>query len=142
MPYAFVVPKEIVSKYAKDVRVHPVGTGAFRFKQWDEGSTLIFLKNPNYWRKDEAVSIGLHNDLIYAARIVEPKLERLQTFLQDSFPAHWLMSGSGAVHFVVHGDEDVRKLETLLSGTGTRKGTVQVVSDVVVWDTYTRDPWV
>lgn len=53
MPYAFVVPKEIVTKYAKDVRVHPVGTGAFKFKQWDEGSTLIFLKNPNYWRKDE-----------------------------------------------------------------------------------------
>lgn len=53
MPYAFVVPKEIVAKYGKDVRVHPVGTGAFKFKQWDEGSTLIFLKNPNYWRKDE-----------------------------------------------------------------------------------------
>jgi peptide/nickel transport system substrate-binding protein len=54
MPYAFVVPKEIVQKYGKDFRVHPIGTGPFRFKHWDENSTLIFLKNERYWRQDSS----------------------------------------------------------------------------------------
>lgn len=71
MNYAFVIPKEAVQKYGKDFRVHPVGTGPFKFKQWDEGSTLIFLKNENYWRKDslgrplpylDAIQISFIND--------------------------------------------------------------------------------
>ncbi|MCB9232228.1 MAG: ABC transporter substrate-binding protein [Bacteroidia bacterium] len=49
MPYAYVVPKEAVEKYGKDFRSHPVGTGPFRFKSWDEGSSLILLKNEHYF---------------------------------------------------------------------------------------------
>ena len=44
MPYAYVVPKEAVEKYGKDFRVHPVGTGPFVFKSWDEGNNLVLLK--------------------------------------------------------------------------------------------------
>ena len=71
MPYAFVVPKEGIVKYGKDFRVHPVGTGAFTFKHWDEGSTLIFIKNENFWRRDslgnrlpylDAVQVSFIND--------------------------------------------------------------------------------
>jgi peptide/nickel transport system substrate-binding protein len=53
MQYCYVVPHEGVQKYDKEFRNHPVGTGPFKFKVWEEGSTLIMLKNPNYWRKDE-----------------------------------------------------------------------------------------
>jgi ABC-type transport system substrate-binding protein len=53
MPYAFVVPKEAIAKWGKDYRVHPVGTGPFKFDRWEENNSLIMLKNENYWRFDE-----------------------------------------------------------------------------------------
>ncbi|MBO3116041.1 ABC transporter substrate-binding protein [Winogradskyella sp. DF17] len=66
MKYCSVVPKEIVSYYGKDFRSHPVGTGPFQFKRWEENIKLVFRKNPNYFELDnngtqlpylEAVSI-------------------------------------------------------------------------------------
>lgn len=53
MQYAYVVPKEAIDKYGKDFRAKPVGTGPFFFKTWDESNLLVFLKNQNYWKKDE-----------------------------------------------------------------------------------------
>ncbi|TAG57201.1 MAG: ABC transporter substrate-binding protein [Cytophagales bacterium] len=52
IPYAYVVPKEVVEKWQKDFRTHPVGTGAFKFKMWEEKTTLVFEKNKNYWKYD------------------------------------------------------------------------------------------
>ena len=54
MPYAYVVPHEAVAKYGKDFREHPVGTGPFRFKLWDDGNVLLYERNPHYWRRDRA----------------------------------------------------------------------------------------
>lgn len=53
MPYTYVVPKEAVQEYGRDFRSHPVGTGAFTLKQWDQGNSLILEKNPNYWDQDK-----------------------------------------------------------------------------------------
>jgi ABC-type transport system substrate-binding protein len=106
MPYAFVVPKEAIDKYGKDFRVHPVGTGAFCFKQWDEGSTLIFLKNPHYWRKDEA-----GNRL--------PYLDAIQvSFINDKTLA-FLTFSQGKLDFLV-GIED-NSPELFLEQDGTLK---------------------
>lgn len=52
MPYTFVVPHEAIEKYGKDIARHPVGTGPFKFKEWDEGNSLTLVKNGRYWRKD------------------------------------------------------------------------------------------
>jgi ABC-type transport system substrate-binding protein len=54
MPYAYVVPKEVVEKYGKEFRTHPIGTGPFKFKLWKENSALVLLKNENYFRTDSA----------------------------------------------------------------------------------------
>jgi len=71
MPYAYVVPREAVQKYGKDFREHPVGTGPFQFKLWDEGNAIVYHRNPNYWRQDaqghqlpylEAVQISFIQD--------------------------------------------------------------------------------
>lgn len=67
MPYASVVPREIVEHYGQDFRKNPIGTGPFYFKMWKEGVKLVLRKNPNYFEKDskgnrlpylEAVSIS------------------------------------------------------------------------------------
>jgi oligopeptide transport system substrate-binding protein len=54
MAYASVVPHEVVEHYGKDFRSHPIGTGPFRFKSWNENVSLILLKNDNYfeWEGD------------------------------------------------------------------------------------------
>lgn len=53
MQYCSVVSKEIVNHYKNDYRNNPIGTGPFQFKMWDEGSKMVFLKNENYFEKDE-----------------------------------------------------------------------------------------
>jgi len=54
MQYCSAVPHEAVEKYGKDFRSHPVGTGPFRFRSWEENQTLIFVKNENYYERDSA----------------------------------------------------------------------------------------
>ena len=52
MPYCSVVPQEAVTKWGKDFRSHPCGTGPFMYHYWDEGNVLVLHKNPNYWQQD------------------------------------------------------------------------------------------
>ena len=54
MQYCSIVPHEVVKKHGKDFRNHPCGTGPFMFKSWEEGQSLIMLKNENYFEKDSA----------------------------------------------------------------------------------------
>ncbi len=53
MKYCSVVPFEAVEHYGKDFRNHPVGTGPFQFKMWQEGVKLVLRKNPNYFEQDK-----------------------------------------------------------------------------------------
>jgi peptide/nickel transport system substrate-binding protein len=53
MKYASVVPKEIVSHYGSDFRSHPIGTGPFQLKLWEENVKLVLRKNPLFYEKDE-----------------------------------------------------------------------------------------
>lgn len=52
MPYASVVPKEIVNHYKEDFRKHPIGTGPFKFKMWKENVKLVLVKNEDYFETD------------------------------------------------------------------------------------------
>ncbi|MEN3324368.1 ABC transporter substrate-binding protein [Mariniflexile soesokkakense] len=53
MKYCSVVPKEIVKHYGSDFRSHPIGTGPFKFKRWEENIKLVFRRNENYFEADE-----------------------------------------------------------------------------------------
>ena len=53
MKYCSVVPKEIVEHYDSDFRSHPIGTGPFKFKRWEENIKLVFRRNNNYFESDE-----------------------------------------------------------------------------------------
>ncbi len=52
MPYASVLPKEIVEHYKEDFRKHPIGTGPFKFKMWKENVKLVLVKNEDYFETD------------------------------------------------------------------------------------------
>ena len=47
MPYCFVVPVDWIDQ---DFRKHPIGTGPFFMKQWEEEVSILLHKNPNYYR--------------------------------------------------------------------------------------------
>jgi oligopeptide transport system substrate-binding protein len=49
MKFFSVVPQEAVKKYGDDFRSHPVGTGPFMFKMWEEGNRLVMVKNDHYF---------------------------------------------------------------------------------------------
>ncbi|WP_417199404.1 ABC transporter substrate-binding protein [Bizionia sp.] len=53
MKYCSVVPKEIVEHYGTDFRAHPIGTGPFKFKRWEENLKLVFRKHTNYFEFDK-----------------------------------------------------------------------------------------
>ncbi len=40
-----------VEKYGKDFEFNPVGTGPFKFKEWQRGSQIVYERNDNYWKK-------------------------------------------------------------------------------------------
>lgn len=52
MPYCAIVPHEGITSYGKDFRSNPIGTGPFKFSQWDENNFLLLRKNEKYWEKD------------------------------------------------------------------------------------------
>ncbi|WP_045519017.1 glutathione ABC transporter substrate-binding protein GsiB [Neobacillus niacini] len=50
-PAARIISPEALKKYGKDVSMHPVGTGPFKFSEWDQSDHLTVEKNPDYWVK-------------------------------------------------------------------------------------------
>lgn len=92
MPYTYVVPKEAVDKYGKDFRTHPIGTGPFVFKSWEEGNNLILLKNENYWRKDVNGRQLPHLDAVQVT-FINDKTQEFMTFKQGKLD---FMSGNQA----------------------------------------------
>jgi peptide/nickel transport system substrate-binding protein len=46
------VPKEVVEHYGNKFRSHPIGTGPFYFKRWEENIKLVLRKNTTYFEKD------------------------------------------------------------------------------------------
>ncbi|MES2434870.1 MAG: ABC transporter substrate-binding protein [Pseudomonadota bacterium] len=51
--FSSVVPKEAVEAANGDFGKMPVGTGAFKMKEWTLGQSLVFERNTDYWRKGE-----------------------------------------------------------------------------------------
>jgi ABC-type transport system substrate-binding protein len=48
--FAFAVPKEEVEKYGQDFGKHPVGTGAFKMKEWKLGQHVVYERNTDYYK--------------------------------------------------------------------------------------------
>lgn len=47
-----VVPHEAVELYGARFAEHPVGTGAFRFVEWDVDQRVVVARHPHYWKQD------------------------------------------------------------------------------------------
>ena len=107
MPYAYVVPHEAVQKWGKDFRAHPVGTGPFRFREWDEGNAIIYHRNPTYWKKDAQGKRLPYLDAVQITFIQDRKTEFL-TFMQGKLD---FLSGirSGSRDLIMYPDGTIRE---------------------------------
>jgi peptide/nickel transport system substrate-binding protein len=87
MKYCSVVPKEIVEHYNSNFRSHPIGTGPFKFKRWEENLKLVFRKNEFYF---ETNSVGEQLPYLEAVAI---------SFLPDK-QSEFLQFAQGNIDFV------------------------------------------
>ena len=106
MEYCSVVPREVVEKYGKDFRNHPCGTGPFRFRSWEEGQTLILLKNDRYFEKDST------------GRPL-PYLDAVKVTFNDSRATEFLLFRQGQLDFI--NDIDPSFKDEVLSKAGQLK---------------------
>lgn len=103
MRYCSVVPQEIISHYGTNFRSHPIGTGPFKFKRWEEGVKLVFRKNELYYEKDEK-----GNALPYLEAVAI-------TFLPDK-QSEFLQFAQGNLDFINSLDPSYK--DELLTATG------------------------
>jgi len=83
MKYCSVVPKEVVGFYGTEFRSHPIGTGPFKFKHWEENIKLVFRKNENYFEKDENGNQLPYLEAVAITFLPDKQSEFLQ-FVQDN----------------------------------------------------------
>lgn len=83
MPYASVVPHEVVEHYGKDFRANPIGTGPFYLKLWKEGEKLVCRQNSKYFELDEQGNRLPYFEAINISFITDKQSEFLE-FLMGS----------------------------------------------------------
>lgn len=49
MPVFGIQSPEAIKKYGEEVYKHPVGTGPFCFKSWEQNNNIILTRNNKYW---------------------------------------------------------------------------------------------
>ncbi len=49
-PFGISSPKAI-KEHGEDYFKHPVGTGPFKFQEWEQGDRIVLVKNKNYWKE-------------------------------------------------------------------------------------------
>lgn len=49
LPYGLIVNQSAVEEYGADFSQHPVGTGPFKFVEWEHDNKLVMKANQDYW---------------------------------------------------------------------------------------------
>lgn len=116
MKYCSVVPKEIVEYYNSDFRAHPIGTGPFKFKRWEENVKLVFRKNNNYFETDNQ-----------GKKL--PNLEAVAiTFLPDK-QSEFMQFAQGNIDFVSGLDASYK--DEILTADGRLRNTYEKTSNLI-----------
>lgn len=63
-PTGLIVSPTAVKKYGKDFGRHPVGTGAFRFSEWQANQRVVVHANADYWEGKPAVNTVVFRPIV------------------------------------------------------------------------------
>ncbi|MFP4041718.1 MAG: ABC transporter substrate-binding protein [Bacteroidales bacterium] len=94
MQYCAIVPQKIVKHYGENFGHNPVGTGPFKFKMWQEGEKLVFIKNPEYFETDSSGTPLPYLDAISITFVTDKQSEFLK-FIKGDID---FLSGATAVN--------------------------------------------
>jgi len=89
------VAREVVEFYGDKVMEHPVGTGAFRLREWRRASRIVLERNPDYRVElyDEQPPAGDLASLAAAARLKGrrlPLVDRVEIAIIEENQPRWL----------------------------------------------------
>jgi len=116
MKYCSVIPREVAEFYGTDFRSHPIGTGPFKLKRWEENIKLVFRKNNHYFEKDET---GKPLPYLEAVAI---------TFLPDK-QSEFLQFTQGNIDFLNSLDASYK--DELLTADGKLRGKYAKTVDMI-----------
>jgi peptide/nickel transport system substrate-binding protein len=106
MQYCSIIPHEAIEKYGSNFRAHPVGTGPFVLKKWEEGNALVLLKNPAYFEHDAA-----------GARL--PYIDGVKVSFIDNKKTEFLSFKQKQIDFI--SGIDAAYIDEVLDGNGSLK---------------------
>ena len=106
LPYASIVPSEVVDYYGLNFSQHVIGTGPFVLNKWKKDVKLILNRNINYFEKDSSA-----NSLPYLDAVSV-------TFIKDR-NQEYINFKSGKLDMISGLDQDGK--DVLLSPTGELK---------------------
>ena len=110
-----IFPKEIIE--SKITETNTIGTGPYIRAQWDQGSKIVFKKNPDYWNKDNIAYLDEIHFLItptseagagaFATKQIDilasgqtcAQVGDLQARVKNTATMQTLRSGSGTSYF-------------------------------------------
>ena len=82
MQYCSVLPHEAIESYKNEFRKHPVGTGPFYLKNWEENIKMVLRKNEDYFEKKNNVRLPLIDAV--AITFVEDKMTAFLEFTKGN----------------------------------------------------------
>ena len=84
----FMVSPTAAQKYGADFGRNPVGTGAFIFKEWNQGTSIVLARNPSYWQPDRPYLDGIvfrdiPNHIIGLQRLIVGEVDYVNSVSPD-----------------------------------------------------------
>ena len=100
------VAREVVEAYGDDIHLHPVGTGAFRLREWKHGHRMVLERNPRYREARYRHDAGAEAEAIDVSRSLDgkrlPMLDRVElSFTVESQPL-WLTFLQGDYDYLLN----------------------------------------
>jgi ABC-type transport system substrate-binding protein len=92
--------KEAVDYYGKSIINHPVGTGAYKLKQWHRGSFIEMVKNPSFrdeFYPSEGEPEDLKNGMLADAGKKLPLTNRIVSVLVQEDTSQWFLFMQGKI---------------------------------------------
>ena len=84
----FMISPAAMQKFGADFGRNPVGTGPFVFKEWNQGSSVVLARNPDYWQAglpylDSIVFRDIPNHVIGLQRMMVGEIDCVTSLAPD-----------------------------------------------------------
>ena len=124
--FILIVPPRYLADRGEDALAQaPVGTGPFKFEQWERGSKIVLKTNPEHWAHDPQAIDTLEFRFLPAEKQVEALLSGQVDLVTD-------MPGTATTQVARSGNAQVLKKASYYTFTGSLRSDSGPLADVRV----------